>query len=362
MEEKDINLVDVLSIFKKGRKTIIITTAVFFAIGVFLALFSPRSFKAECIFVPQTNQSFSASKYSSIASMMGMDLDMSGSDGPISPKVYPNILENKSYLKDLMYTPIHFEKSETPITIYDYCTHNEYRKFNLVSTIEQYTIGLPFMLLGAIMPDRSKHEKDVEIFNSTLDSTMVTLTYTEDKVARFLKNSIDIDVDAKNGFLTYTAIMPEALASAEVCQTGFDLLKQYVSDFKLAKSKRNLSFIEEQHNQAKDDYDSKRRAVAYYVDSHKGIMTAASLLEQTRLESDAELAKQLYQELAKNLLSSRVKLEEDNVTFTELAPVAVPARKFKPRGTVLTFVWTFLGLIVSAAYVWIKASVRKEED
>lgn len=362
MEEKDINVADLFSALKKRRKTVIIVTACCFAFGVFLALFSQRIYKSECIFVPQTNQSFSASKYSSLASMMGMDLDMSGSDGPISPKVYPNILYNSSYLKDLMYTEVHFEKADKPITLYDYYTNKEYQKFNLISTIKQYTIGLPFMLLSAILPDNSKRDKDIELFNSTLDSTMVTLSPVEDKIARLLISSISINVDTKQGFLTLTTLMPEALASAEICQAAFDLLKKYVSDFKLAKSRRNLEFIEEQHSQAKADYQSKQRAVAYYIDSHKGVMTATTTLERTRLETEAELSKQLYQELAKNLLSSRVKLEEDNVTFTELAPVSVPVRKFKPRGSLLTLIWTFLGFAGSAAYVWIKESRRKEEN
>ena len=57
-------------------------------------------------------------------------------------------------------------------------------------------------------------------------------------------------------------------------------------------------------------------------------MTASSQVERIRLENEVELSKQLYAELAKNLLSSRVKLEENNVTFTELSPVSVPMRKF----------------------------------
>ena len=114
-------------------------------------------------------------------------------------------------------------------------------------------------------------------------------------------------------------------------------------------------------NEAKAEYQKKQRSLAYYQDTHKGVMTASSQVERIRLESGAELAKQLYAELAKNLLSSRVKLEEDNVTFTELSPVSVPMRKFKPRGTLLTLIWTFLGFAGSCCYVWIKESRRRRE-
>ncbi|MBR5056160.1 MAG: hypothetical protein IKX03_03075, partial [Bacteroidales bacterium] len=288
MEDKDINLADALSPLRKRRKLIIIVTACCFLFGVFLALFAPRVFRSQCVFVPQTNQSFAASRYSSIASIIGMDLDISGTDGPINPKVYPFILLNNGYLKDLMYTPVHFEKSSTPITLYEYYTNPDYQKFNLVSAIGKYTIGLPFLLLRKMMP-KQKYVTEVETFNSTLDSTVTTLTKAEDDVARILAKQVTIDVDVKQGVLTMTALMPEALASAEVCQRAFDLLKQYVSDFKLAKAKRNLEFIELQHDEAKADYQKKQRNLAYYQDTHKGVMTASSQVERIRLENDAEL-------------------------------------------------------------------------
>jgi len=358
-EEKDIDLVELLKVLIKRRKVIIITTLSCFCIGVFLAIFSPRVFKAQCIFVPQTNQSFSASKYSSIASMIGMDLDISGNDGPISPRVYPCIFDNAAFLKELIYTPIHFRDSAEPYSFYEYMTEPSHQKFNIVKTVEKYTIGLPFLIMYAILPDR--HESDLPKTGFTIDSTLVTLTKKEAKVAKTLSKNIKLDVDSKKGVLTMTVTMPEALASAEMCQASYDLLKRYVVDFKLARSRKNLAFIEQQYEEVKADYEKKQRQAAYFIDSHQGMMTAAATVEKVRYESEAELAKQLYSELAKNLLSSRVKLEESNVAFTDLAPVAVPTKKFKPRGSVLCLIWTFLGLAGSCGYALI-ASGRKKED
>lgn len=361
MEEREINLVDAIDILKRNRKPIIIATLSAFLFGVFLAIFSPRVFRSQCVFVPQTNQSFSASRYSSIASMIGMDLDISGTDGPINPKVYPFILLNHGYLKELMYTPIHFEKSQTPITLYEYYTNPEYQRFNIVNSIKRYTIGLPFMLMRTVMP-KQKYDMDVMTFNSTLDSSVTKLTKIEDDIARILVKQVTLNVDIKQGILTMSVFMPEALASAELCQSAFDLLKKYVSDFKQAKARFNLEFIEQQHDEAKADYHRKQRNLAHYHDTHKGVMTASYLVERARLEQDVELSKQLYSELAKNLLTSRVKLEENNVTFTELSPVSVPMRKFRPRGTLLTIIWTFLGFAGSCFYVWIKEARGRRRE
>ena len=357
-EEKDINLADLFGKLWKHRKLFIIVCGICAAFAVFLAIFSPRVFKAECVFVPQTNQSFS-SRYSSIASMMGMDLDMGGGDGPISPRVYPYILENPNYLRDLMYSKVHIEGFDEPVSVYDFYTDETYQKFNLVTSIKRYTIGLPGFLLSKMLPSK-KHDEDVETFNSVKTDSIPALTDVEDAVARILSKSVTLDVDAKQGILTIDAYMPEALASAELCQNAYELIKKYVSDFKLTKSRKNLEFIEKQYVDAKEDYLRKQRAYAYYVDSNKGVMTAASMVERYRLENESQLAQSLYSELAKNVLSSRVKLEENNVSFTEIAPIGVPNRKFRPSGMLLLIVWVFLGFAGSCCYLGIK-SVRNRK-
>ena len=203
MEDKDINLIDTFATLHRRRKPIIIATLCCFLFGVFLAIFAPRTYRSQCVFVPQTNQSFSASRYSSIASIIGMDLDISGTDGPINPKVYPFILQNDGYLRELMYTPVHFDKAEEPITLYEYFTNPKYQKFNLVSTIERYTVGLPFRLMHSLVP-KEDYTASLETFNATLDTASATasvsafapvrLTKAEDDIARILVKMVTIDV------------------------------------------------------------------------------------------------------------------------------------------------------------------------
>ncbi len=46
-----------------------------------------------------------------------------------------------------------------------------------------------------------------------------------------------------DGYVTISANMPEALASAEMALRVQELLQQYVIDFKIQKSKEQLEFI-----------------------------------------------------------------------------------------------------------------------
>ncbi len=360
--DRNVDVKGILSLLYSRRKTIIITTACFMAFGLFLAIFSPREFKATSVFVPQTNQSFT-SRYSSIASMMGLDMDMSGSDGPISPKVYPLFLGNPEFLRDLMYSPIHFSTSSEPITIYDYYTNPEYQKPNVVNSVLRYTIGLPGLIIGSLSPDKGDAATLVEAVadpDGVVDPVcpVVYLTREEASVAKLLRRNMEMEVDLKRGFLTLTVVMPEARAASEVCETTYQLLKRYVTDFKVTKARANLEYLERQYEEAKADYRRKQERLAVFVDRNRGVISAQASVERSRLESDCELARSLYQELSKNVLSSRVKLEESNVSFAEIAPSMVPHRKSKPSGVVLILVWTILGFALSSGIILAKDKWR----
>lgn len=360
--DRNVDVKGILSLLYSRRKTIIITTACFMAFGLFLAIFSPREFKATSVFVPQTNQSFT-SRYSSIASMMGLDMDMSGSDGPISPKVYPLFLGNPEFLRDLMYSPIHFSTSSEPITIYDYYTNPEYQKPNVVNSVLRYTIGLPGLIIGSLSPDKGDAATLVEAVadpDGVVDPVcpVVYLTREEASVAKLLRRNMEMEVDLKRGFLTLTVVMPEARAASEVCETTYQLLKRYVTDFKVTKARANLEYLERQYEEAKADYRRKQERLAVFVDRNRGVISAQASVERSRLESDCELARSLYQELSKNVLSSRVKLEESNVSFAEIAPSMVPHRKSKPSGVALILIWTILGFALSSGIILAKDKWR----
>lgn len=359
---RNVDVKGIFSLLYFRRKTIIITTACFMAFGLFLAIFSPREFKATSVFVPQTNQSFT-SRYSSIASMMGLDMDMSGSDGPISPKVYPLFLGNPEFLRDLMYSPIHFSTSSEPITIYDYYTNPEYQKPNVVNSVLRYTIGLPGLIIGSLSPDKGDAATVVDAVadpEGVVDPVcpVVYLTREEASVAKLLRRNMEMEVDLKRGFLTLTVVMPEARAASEVCETTYQLLKRYVTDFKVTKARANLEYLERQYEEAKADYRRKQERLAVFVDRNRGVISAQASVERSRLESDCELARSLYQELSKNVLSSRVKLEESNVSFAEIAPSMVPHRKSKPSGVTLILIWTILGLALSSGIILAKDKWR----
>jgi len=52
------------------------------------------------------------------------------------------------------------------------------------------------------------------------------LTEDQYRVSKALDNIISLEVDAKQGYLTLTVVMPEALVAAQLAQKAQELLQQ----------------------------------------------------------------------------------------------------------------------------------------
>ena len=104
-------------------------------------------------------------------------------------------------------------------------------------------------------------------------------------------------------------------------------------------------------------------SLAWLQDRHQGKRTAAAEVEYQRLKTETELSRMLYLELAKNCLTAKVKVTEDNVAFTELTPVYVPRKSANSRKTVL-LIWMVAGLILGCGYALVKANLegKKNDD
>ena len=67
-------------------------------------------------------------------------------------------------------------------------------------------------------------------------SRILSMTKKEAEFAKDLNKRISLTVDKKEGYITITAVMPEALAAAQLNEALFSLLRKYVSEFKVNKS------------------------------------------------------------------------------------------------------------------------------
>lgn len=337
-EETEIDLIEVIRKLWAKRKFILKVTVVFMALGVLIALFSPKEYTAGCTMVPQIGEKTTGGNLSGLAAMAGINLGSNSGGDVLMPNVYPKILSSVPFQKELMQTEVKFEDYEQPVRLLDYYTGEEYRKFSLLGTIKKYTIGLPGLILGAL----SKEEATPGLPDSA-SSGIQSLSKEEDDCMKILASLVTLTVNDKEGYITLSASMPEPVAAAQLAYKVQVLLQKYVTEFKIEKARANLEFIEERYADAKSEFERKQEELAEFRDANRNFASAVAKTTEERLSNEYAVVLGVYSELAKQREQANIQVKEDTPIFAVVEPVTVPTERSKPKRALICVAFTFLG-------------------
>ena len=85
---------------------------------------------------------------------------------------------------------------------------------------------------------------------------------------------------------------------------------------------------------------------------NRGLISTIPMTRQTQLQSEYNLAYNLYLELAKQLETQKIKVQEDTPVFISIEPVSIPLDKSKPNKGIIIAIWSFLGIILGIAVIF----------
>ena len=101
-QEQEIDLMELIKRMWENRMLILKITGVCFVLGLLIAVFSSKEYTAGCDFVPQTSNSGSSSRMSSLAALAGINMNQMEDVKALSPYVYENIRLVDTSLKQKM--------------------------------------------------------------------------------------------------------------------------------------------------------------------------------------------------------------------------------------------------------------------
>ena len=347
VEEDTIDLVEILQKLWAKRKFILIVTGAAMALGLVVALLTPNQYTASCTLVPQTGERRTGSSLSGLAAMAGISLGDMTSGEVLSPNVYPNIIKNVEFQKELLHARYTFPDVPEPITYYDYATDKQYQKFNLLAAIKKYTIGLPGVIIGAI---RGKPEEE-DTVSGTVQDKIPRLTYSEQKVAKSLFEAFSLNLNQKEGYVQLSTTMRDPHLAAQITLKGQQLLQKYLTEFKLQKVRANLEFVEGSYQEAKANFEAKQEELARFRDANVNLTSAMARTREEKLQSEYTLLLGVYTELAKQKEQAKIAVTETTPILTVIEPVVVPVEKSGPSRAKMLIIYTFLGLIVGVGWV-----------
>ncbi len=343
-EDDEIDLIALAKTGWEGRKIVIKMVLIFMAIGLFIAILSPKEFTASTTMVPASDSKKVGGNLSGLASLAGINLGSMGGDSGISPTLYPQIVNSIPFQKELLQTPLTIDGQSKKVTYSQYYT--DIYSPGLLGYLKKYTIGLPGIIIKAIKP--------AGVTPSGVDegNQLLTLTNEENELIKQLSDQLSLDVNDKDGYVSLAATMPEAIPAAELTQRAQELLQQYIISFKVLKSSESLKFIQERYAEKEIAFKDAQQQLASFRDRNQFVNTALAQTTLERLQSEKDLAQDVYTELAKQLETQQIQVKEDTPVFTVLKPVSVPIEKSKPNRPLILVIWTFLGGVIGIGMVF----------
>lgn len=357
-EEEGLDIMAMMRNLWDGRKTIFICLGIFMALGLVAALTMKRTYRVTTVMVPQLN-SRQNSSLGSLTTLAGIDMGMPTSTTDLSPLVYPAIVNSVPFRLELMHTPLHYQKCDYPISMFDYALSG-IDKPSLFTIVKKYTIGLPGLIIDAI---RGPQEEIVYGFaTGSADTTVIirpiVVSVDEQKMLDFFDKIVSLDVNKKDGYLTLTVNGIEPIQTAELAIKAQQLLQDLLTHYRVEKSEKELEYIQARYDEIKQENDRYQEQLAVILDRSQSMTNQRDRIERDRIQAKYNVSNAIFNEMAKQLEQAKMQVKRDTPVYAVIQPVSIPMKPSNSRAKTL-IVWTFFGFVVGCGIVFGKGYIPK---
>lgn len=340
-KQEEIDIVRLLAQLWERRSFILRVTAIALAIGLVAALTGEVRYTASAVMVPQTGKNAAGGNLQGLAAMAGINLGSAEQGDMLSPMVYPMVVASVPFQKELMHSAVITDHAGgVPMTILDFYNGGGFRR-SLWS--------LPWRVVAALRGKKSPAPPAAP--TDSLPPGIASLTLSEYECMRLIGSRVSVAVNEKNGYITLSATMPNALMAARIADRAQELLQEYITRFKVQKARADLDFVDERYREVRADFEAKQRALAAFQDSNRDISSALARTRENTLSSEYDLAFSVYSEMARQREQAGIKVKEDTPVFTVVEPVTVPVEKSAPRRMLIMAASVLAGVFAGVALV-----------
>lgn len=339
----------VVKIWKK-RWVIVKWGCVGAVIGLVVGFSLPKTYKAATTLAPESSQGM-ASGMSSIASMMGVNID--NSVDAIGVEMFPDVAHSTPFIIGLFDLPVQFERKDTMVntTLIDYML-NYQRKPWWNPILKAPIKALKWCVSMVKGGKKDEPSLSVGVRNPA------TLTKKERELVDYFSENILVSIDKKTGKAQIEMEMQDPLVVYTVVHAVMEHLKDYISDYRTSKVCQDVDNLTVIYRERKADYYEAQQAYAQYVDANKNVVLQSAQAERERLQQEMNLAYQVYSQVATQLEGARIKVQETKPVFVVLEPASIPNLKSGPSKAKLLIIFTFLAGCCAAAWALFGEDVK----
>lgn len=319
-------------------------------IGLLVALLSPKEYKTDATLLPETPSSTSGA--AGLLEQYGGLLGMSGGlsmdeNGGLPPQLYPQIVNSLPFQLELLNKKVEFAEFDTTTTVYNF--FDEVYTPSVFSYVLEYTIGLPGKFIGLFKPEVPEQPLPQGF---TVDSVL-SVNKEQMKVIENMQERVTVTLDEETGVITLTAEMPDPNAAAQIGKLSINLIKEYVKNYKTRKAQEDLQYAREQLKDVRQRFEEAQNQLAEFRDSNVNLATAKAQTQEERLQSEYDLAFNVYNSVAQRVEQAKMKVQEQTPVVSILQPVQVPIDD-TTSGLMILIISTVVGGFLAIGYQIVK--------
>ena len=345
-EDKEIDLLEMAYKLWRRKKLIMIWCLGGVIAGLVIAFSIPREYTTTVKLAPEITGNKPSGGLSALASMAGISTGGASGADAVYPQLYPDVVNSVPFITSLFDVTVEEKEKGTPMVVKQYLEEETSAPWWGV------ILGLPGKILGLM---RSKEEVASD---HKLDN--FRLTVDESKLVDALRERVSASVDQKTNVVTINVMMQDPLVSAILADTVVNRLQEYVTNYRTDKARQDLAYAEKLNGEAQQEYYNAQQRYADYIDRNQGLATRSAQITRDRLENEAALAFNLYNQTAQQVQAAKAKVQETTPVYAIVTPPTMPMRPTSPRKGLIIGGFVFLGFVAASAWILFGAPMVAE--
>lgn len=340
-----IDLIGILKLLWGKRKRLILNCFYAGVLAIVIAYSIPKEYTSEVIVAPEFASSTSlGGSIGSLASLAGVNLDLSDGGDALYPELYPQLVESTPFLCELMSMQVdgQFKGDSIHTTLYSYLQNNQR------VTWWDWILGTP----NRIKAKRNATAQDNIVPESDSDSRF--LSRRQQLTLKALKKKTSVVLDKNTSAISIKVTMQDPRIAADVAEQVSANLQKYICNYRSAKARQDLESMQVVFDDAKAKYYEAQSRYAKYSDQHLNISRMSNQIELDRLSNEQDLAFNVYNQLASQMEMARAKVLEQTPVCVTIQPALVPYKASSPKKMLIGLLYVFLAFFGTAAWYILK--------
>lgn len=347
IKSKEIDIIGIIKKMLNDWKTLAIFVIAGGAIGVIVALSTPKRYTTTVILAPELASGSSlGSGLSNIASMVGINLGSNGNGvDAIYPQIYPDVLTSSDFILSLFDVNVKEEEDSVSKTYYQYLTEEK---------------SIPFWSYPSIWINKL-FSKAGNTKSKTVNK--FKLTKKQDAVLNEIRGNIACIIDKNTSVITLSITDADRQISAILADTIQKRLQDYITVYRTKKARMDLAFSEKLYRESKAQYVQAQQKYSAYSDANTDIVLESFKAKREELENEMQLKYNIYTQTVQQLQIAKAKVQENTPAFSVIQSASVPIKASSTPRMYIVLLYLFIAIVLDAIWVtFIKDYLRQKKE